>query len=275
MMHASRALSLALLLLVAVLAGCTSGGGPAEAQEPTPVVTTPADPTPAANGSSGARFLIEGLVIVGPEGNATLREDDAHALVRYTVRQPADAPKTEAAFVTYLFNGRIVDVVQLKLAPGEEKEYERKVTDLRANKTFRVEVRAGASSAKAEAQVTPWPRAGEDELLLGPLAIRIPFGLVEQDGRALVNLTLDHRGPEQTFRDFRAKTLCLGADGTTKPTQSVRLEAPTLGNSTGADVYLDDCPEGYYGIEFKAVAGEGEIVGRLLLVPDDWRPPQA
>lgn len=271
-MHAPRAASLALVLLASALAGCAGLGDGVE---------TSGDILPPTNGTSanvttGAHFEVVDLRILAPnEKERQLYEDDAAAIVRYTVRQPADVEGAETAFVTYILNGRIVDVLQLKLAPGEEKNYERRVTSLRDNRTIEVEVRAGSASAKAEATVAEWPRAGKDELLLGPLGIRVPYGLVEQDGRVLVNLSLDHRGPAQTFRDFRVKGLCLGNDGSVNETSSVRVEPPTLGNSTSVDVLLQNCPDAFYGLEFKATGAEGEIFGRLLLVAEGWRPPQA
>lgn len=270
-MHAPRAAFVGLVVLVSALAGCAGLGDGVE---------TSGDILPPTNSTGGsvtpsAHFEIVDLRILAPNEKARqLYEDDAEAIVRYTVRQPADVEGAETAFVTYILNERIVDVLQLKLAPGEEKNYERRVTGLRDNRTLHVEVRAASASAKAEATVLDWPRAGQDELILGPLAIRVPYGLVEQDGRVLVNLSLDHRGPAQTFREFRMKGLCLGGDGSVNETASVRVEPPTLGNSSGVDVLLPNCPEAFYGLEFEATGAEGEIFGRLLLVPEGWRPPQ-
>lgn len=272
-MHARRALLVGLILLATALAGCASlGDGVKTGGDILPPPTN----TTGGNVTTGAHFQVADLLILAPDGKARqLYEDDPKATVRYVIRQPSEAEATETAFVTYILNGRIVDVHQLKLAPGEEKAYERSVTGLRDNRTLQVEVRAGAASAKAEATVQAWPRAGEDELVLGPLGIRVPYGLVEQDGRVLVNLTLDHRGPEQTFRDFRMKGLCLAENGSITSTSTVRIQPPTLGNSTGVDVLMDNCRNGFYGLEFKATSADGELFGRLLLVPDGWRPPQA
>ena len=275
-MHAPRALLLGLLLAVSALAGCVGGAPDESGGTPPTTPTGDGNTTITTPPASTARFQVANVSILAPDGTArTLYEDDDHATVRYVVRQPDDAPGAETAFVTYTMNGRIMDVQQLKLEPGEEKSFERTVSDLRTNKSFRVEVRAGSSSMSANTTVQPWPRAGEDELVLGPMAIRVPYGLMEQDGRVLVNLTLDHRGPEQAFRDFRVKTICLTTTNETQPTRSVDITPPTLGNSTGADVLLDHCPNGYYGLEFKAAGADGELLGRMLLVPDGWRPPTA
>lgn len=244
-----------LLTLASAFAGCMGGG--AESTDTTPVVTP------------SAHFQVASLNVT-PENDSArslLYEDDGAAVVRYVVRQPADAPR-ETAFITYLLDGRIVDVQQVAIEPGEEKSFERRVPDLLHRRAIDVEVRAGSSSQKAHADVLLWPRAGSDTLVLGPLKIRADYGLLEQDSRVLVNLTLDHVGPEQTFRDFRVKMLCLGIDGQIHETHNVRVEWPTLGNATGVDVSLEDCRHTRYGLEFKANAEEGrEIFGRLLLVP--------
>ncbi|HVM46029.1 MAG TPA: hypothetical protein VM582_08855, partial [Candidatus Thermoplasmatota archaeon] len=237
---------------------------------PTPTLTTP-----PATPTSTARFQVTQLVILRPDGTAgELHEDDGGAIVRYTIREADDAPRAETAFVSYLLNGRIVDIQQLKLEPGQERTFERKIGDLRDNRTIRVEVRAASSSMKAEAQVLDWPRAGRDSLTLGPLRIRADYGFMEQDGRVLVNFTLTNNGPEQELRDFRAKMLCVSPNGTVRQTNSVRIEPPTAGNSTGVDVLLDDCSgdDMRYGVEFKGRGADGDLVGRLLLVERGWRP---
>lgn len=264
-----RALALAALLGAGTLTGCM--GKPDEAVQAGGNV----DPTPTGSTAINARFEVVGLEIVRLDGTAgPLYEDDGGALIRYSVREPADAERAESAFVTYLFNDRIVDVQQLTLEPGKERAFERAIGDLRANRTLRVEVRAASSVAKVEAHVQDWPRANDAALTLGPLEIRLDYGLMEQDGRVLVNLTLANHGPEQPLRDFRAKMLCALPNGTVRSTNSVRIEAPTVGNRTGVDVLLDDCgTDARYGLEFKARGAEdAELVGRLLLVPVGWRP---
>ncbi|HET6403531.1 MAG TPA: hypothetical protein VFH78_02695 [Candidatus Thermoplasmatota archaeon] len=271
-----RVLVLTTVLCVAALAGCT---GPSESNQPTPDGNTTVPPTdPNGNGSATqtGHFRVASLEILRPDGRpGELYEDDGGAIVRYTIEEPADAPRAETAFVTYYLNGRIVDVQQLKLEPGQNKTFERRIGDLRDHKVIRVEVRAASSVARAEATVQEWPRAGRDTLILGPLQVRADFGFMEQDGRVLINLTLNNVGPEETLRDFRAKVLCALPNGTIRSTNSVRLDAPTTGNNTGIDALLDDCnpDETRYGVEFKA-RGEGDrdLVGRLLLVPKGWRP---
>jgi len=256
----------ALLALLPALAGCTGRGA------------EPMDPEVAPSVSSSASFEVASITI-RPENDTErgiLYEDDGAAVVRYVVRQPASAPR-ETAFVSYLLNGRIVDVQQITLAPATERAFERRVEDLRGAVAIEVEVRAGSSTGRAEADVARWPRAGVGSLAFGPLTIRADYGLLEQDGRVLVNLTLVNDGPEQTFRDFRVKMLCVAANGTTAETRNVRVEPPTTGNASGVDVVLEDCKRERYGFEFKANTDDGsEIFSRLLLVPRDWTPtPEA
>lgn len=269
-----RALVLAMVVAAASAAGCTRPDEAADDPDRTTVPTT----IPTGNVTPGARFQVASLEILHLDGTpGELHEDDGGALIRYIVLEPADAPRAETAFVTYKLNGRIVDVQQLKLEPGQNKTYERKIGDLRDNRTIRVEVSAASSVKRTEATVKDWPRAGSDTLEFGPLRIRADFGLMEQDGRVLINLTLQNVGPEQPFRDFRAKMLCALPNGTVKSTSSVRLDMPTVNNSTGVDAILDDCgTDTRYGIEFKARGAEGpDLVGRLLLVPVGWRAPVA
>jgi hypothetical protein len=272
LMHSSRALLLGALLLVTASAGCTGRGddgiGTGGDIVP-PTVTTPTTTTPATGS-----FQIAQLAILSGEGTARALYEDDQAIIRYVIAQPAESGRSGTAFVTYILNGQIVDVQQMTLAAGEEKTFERKLADLRDDRALKVEVRAGSAIAKAEASVLAWPRAGEGELVLGPMAIRVPYGLMEMDGRVLVNLSLDHRGPEQTFRDLRVKMLCLSETGEIRETHNERIAGPTLGNSTGVDVFLANCSQGFYGLEFKADDDAGEIMGRMLLVSTAWRPPQ-
>lgn len=258
---------LSALLLATAFAGCAEPGASESAQQGGPT------PTPTLTGSN-ARFEVIDLVILGPDGEiGLLHEDDENATIRYIVRQPTDAPGRETAFVTYVLNGRIVDIAQLHLDPGDSKQYERTISDLRAIKTIGVEVRAAGSIAKASADILTWPRAAEGTLTLGPVTIRADYGLMETDGRVLVNLTIDHIGPEQKFGDFRVKMLCITPEGEIDATKSVDVAAPTLGNMSGVNVIVDNCAYAFYGLEFKARGEEGDLVGRMLLVPAGWRPP--
>lgn len=249
------------LLLAATLAGCAASGANESRQSA---------PTTSATGGN-AEFQITDLAIVGPHPGA-LHEDDPNATIRYTIQQPTDAPGTQTAFVTFLLNGRILDVAQLKLAPGENKTVERLVTGLRDLPAIQAEVRAAGTTAKAHADILAWPRAAQSALAIGPLTVRADHGLLETDGRVLVNLTIDHPGPAQEIRDFRVKMLCITTEGAIAATKSVDIEPPTLGNMTGVDVLLSDCRHERYGLEFKAQSDAGDLVGRLLLVPEGWRP---
>lgn len=270
-----RALILATLIAAASLAGCTR---PQETADDGNGSTNGTPPTGTGNVTPGAHFRVESLLILHLDGRpGELREDDAGALIRYVVSEPDDAPRAETAFVTYKLNGRIIDTQQVKLEPGKNKTFERRIGELRDNRTIKVEVIAAGSTARAEAIVQDWPRAGASEqpLIFGPLEIRADFGLMEQDGRVLINLTLKNVGPDQPLRDFRAKMLCTLPNGTIRATNSVRLDAPSVNNSTGVDAILDDCgTDTRYGVEFKARGADNvELVSRLLLVPTGWRPP--
>lgn len=259
-MRSARDLFLALLLAV-TLAGCAASGESESRQSA---------PTTSATGGN-AHFQIADLAIVGPRPG-TLHEDDPNATIRYTIQQPTDAPGAQTAFVTFLLNGRILDVTQLKLAPGENKTYERLVTGLRDLQTVQAEVRAAGTIAKAHADILAWPRAAQGTLTLGPLTVRADHALLESDGRIHVNLTIDHPGPAQEIRDFRVKMLCITTQGTIAATKSVDVESPTLGNTTGVDVLVADCRHERYGLEFKARSDAGDLMGRLLFVPEGWRP---
>lgn len=265
-----RAVLLGTLLLVTAFAGCAGEDEVESGGDIVPPTTTPTS-APLPTGT----FQVAQLAILAEDGTARALYEDDKALVRYVIAQPAQDNRSGTAFVTLLLNGRIIDVQQLTLKPGEEKTFERLIGDLRDNRTLSVEVRAASAVAQVDASVLAWPRAGEGELVLGPMAIRVPYGLMEQNGRVLVNLSLDHRGPEQPFRDFRVKMLCFDAEGKVQETRSVDIAGPSLGNSTGVDVLVDDCTQGFYGLEFKARDDAGGLVGRMLLVSEDWRPPQA
>lgn len=259
-----RAEFLLLVVLAPFLAGCAGQGqaDPAGPDGPTPSVKHP-----------GSSFEVTGLTIrpIADANRTTLYEDDGIAVVRYVVQQPPAAPR-ETAFVTYLLNGRIADAQQITLDPGQAKTYERLVDVLRAGQDIKIEVRAGASIERAGSTVRAWPRAGEDALTLGPLTIRADYGLLQQDRRALVNLTLAHDGSTQRFEDFRMKMVCLDAQGAFVTTSSADIQPPAPGEPTGIDVTIDDCRHERYGMEFKATGDAGTLVGRLLLVPVGWTP---
>lgn len=284
-MHAPRRSALlAILVLVAGLAGCMGGGG-SESSDPgngtqgngngnangSGTVATP--PTTTTNGSR-AHFRVSDIAILAPDGKARpLYEDDANATIRYTVLQPEDAPGPETAFVSFILNGKLVDAAQIRLEPGQERDYERLVEDVREMGTLRVEVRAGSSVMKNQTTIQEWPRAGTDSLRIGPLTVRADYGLLEQDGKVLVNLTLRNDGTEE-IDDFRVKMLCADASGEIQTTRSIDTPAPTPGNSTGVDVLVEDCGTGEtrYGLEAKGKDSTGQLWGRLLLVPEGWRP---
>lgn len=278
-MHAPRRSTLlALVVLAAGLAGCT-GGDDSESTDgnTTPTngtVTTP--PTTTTNGTR-AHFRVSDIQILAPDGTPRqLYEDDANATIRYTVSQPEDAPGPETAFVSYTLNGDLAHAEQIRLEPGEERDYERTVVGLRDNRTITVEVRAGSASARNETTVQDWPRAGADTLRVGPIGVRADYGLLQQDGKVLVNLTLVNDGTEE-IDDFRVKMLCAhNATGEIQTTRSIDTPAPTPGNRTGVDVLVEDCgaDEVRYGLEVKGEDSTGKLWGRLLLVPEGWRPTQ-
>lgn len=261
-----RSLAIALLLLATSLTSGCARPGDAEA------VGRIGGGIPPS--SSVARFEVVSLTILpaSDPDRATLYEDDGGALVRYTVRQPADAERAETAFVTYLLEGRIMDAQQVKLAPGEERSFERRIAPFAGGQTLHVEVRVGGAIARAEAPVLAWPRARLDALLLGPVTIRADYGLLEQDGRVIANLSLALAADAPALRDFRVKMLCVDDEGEVDLTPSVRLPLPPPGEAGAQDVSVEACRATRYGLEFKMDAPEGELVGRLLFVPRGWSP---
>lgn len=277
-MHARRRTAvIALVVLAAGLAGCTGGNGTESTDNDTPgtngTITTPT--TTTTNGSR-AHFRVSDIQIFAGDGDARpLFEDDDNATIRYTVFQPEDAPSAETAFVSYMLNGQLVHAEQIRLEPGQEREYERKVAQLRDNRTIRVEVRAGSAVAKNETAVQDWPRAGYDALRVGPVTVRADYGLLQQDGKVLVNLTLVNDGAEE-IDDFRVKMLCADPSGEIQTTRSIDTPAPTPGNRTGVDVLVEDCgtDEIRYGLEVKGRDSTGNLWGRLLLVQKGWEPTQ-
>lgn len=243
---------LTMILLSGAVAGCVSEGAPAAPDGPTPPVTLPAG------------LVVASLDIVPalqPE-RPTLYEDD-EALVRALIRPAPGATQPETAFVTYLVNDRIMSVEQVRLAPGEEKTMTRVVKDLRAIRQLDVEVRVNNASMRAEATIHTWPRAGSAALTLGALAIRSDFGILHQDGRAVVNVTSLHTEPGEDLRDLHLTMLCL-TGGIVGSTPSIALDMPAPGGSRGVDAHAHTCPETYYGLEFRVTAPEGERMGRLL-----------
>lgn len=260
------ALVLALVAALA-LAGCAR---PGESSENDTITTATPVGTPPATTTITGRFVVEDLTILAPDGKARqLYEEDRNATVRFTIASNGSGGN-ETEFVSYVVNGRVVDVQQVKLAGGANKTFERKLTNLSVGNDARIEVRAGGGSSSAVVTVLEWPRT-DGTLALGPLKIRTNHGLQELGNRVLVNLTIENVGGANAT-GYRVKMLCADAAGRIATTTSVPFPVPTEGNSTGVDIYVDDCPEGTrYGLEFKA-DGEGgaDLFGRILLVPRGW-----
>lgn len=262
---------LGIALVATALAGCA---GNAETENVgTGVQVSPSVGGGGGSGGSVAQFTVEGLVILAPDGvERELHEDDGNATVRYTVRHSDSAAAAANGFVSYTMNGEVLDAENLRLEPGASKSYERKVGNLRDLKVIKVEVRAGPSYAKAETPVLAWPRMGED-LQFGPLVIRLDQALVSTPDEVVANISVNHAGPAEPIRDFRAKMICMDGQGDVYPTNSARAALPALGENVTVELRLQDCAVDFYGIEFKADGDGGKTYfGRILLVPDDWRP---
>jgi hypothetical protein len=259
-----------LLLLVApaLLAGCM-GPKAAEATPPSGNGTTPVFRGPAG-------FQVEGPVILSLDGTARpLREDDG-ALIRYTLKQPAEAANASTALVSFLLNGKVEDVETVTLAPGQSRSWERKVETVRDLPEVRVEVRGGSALGKAAAPVQPWPRLGE-WLDMSP-RVRVNVDSWSKDdasAQTVVRATV-MRGASP-FQEFRAHLLCVDAKGGVKSEGVVRPELqPQPGTAEVLELRLPLCPGETYGVDFKADLPDGTFVyGRVLFVPKGWTPPAA
>lgn len=258
-----------LLLLVApaLLAGCTGPEG-AEATPPTGAAGTP----PQFRAPAG--FELEGPTITPLDGrNRSLREDDG-ALVRYTLRQPADAPNASTALVSFLLNGQVDDVDSVTLAPGQSKSFERKIDAVRNLTEVKVEVRAGAANGQASAPVSAWPRVGETLRFDDYFSVEVANWTADTATAQTVVYVTVTRGATP-FHEFRAHLLCLDDKGGVKSVGVSRPELqPQPGASEALQMTLPLCPGETYGVDFKAEVGGGEtIYGRVLFVPKGWTPP--
>lgn len=264
-----RRLAIVLLatLLAGALAGCVGGGEPAEAVGGDANLVTPPDP-------SVARFAVEGLRVEHPDGfDRPPHEDDAAALVRWTVRQPDDAPKAETGFVSLLLNGRIVFSEAVRLEPGAGRDFGHRV-DLAEVRELELEVRAGAARATLQETVRAWPRL-DGELRMGPLALSVAS--LAPNGTGLdLNLSMRHDGSDAQVRQLRVKTLCLDADGRVVGTTPDWPYLPGRGQQSHDELRLEGCEHAQYGLEFKAEGREGQpLHGRILVVEPGLHRPEA
>lgn len=266
-MRPSRRTSLlALLVVPALVAGCM-GPNAAEATQPSGVA-------PTFRGPAG--FQLEGPTILPLDGSERGLHEDDGALVRYTLRQPADAPNASTALVSYLVNGRVDDVETVTLAPGQSKSWERKVDSVRDLSEVRVEVRAGLANGKASAPVTPWPRPGEWTEYGTRFRVDVDsWTRDEAASETVVRATL-MRGPSP-FQEFRSHLLCVDAAGAVKSVGVVRPDLqPQPDNAQALEMRFPLCEADTYGVDFKADLPEGGVVyGRVLFVPKGWSPPAA
>lgn len=267
-MRPSRWISLLVLLVAPLLvAGCAGPQG-AEATEPTGATGT----TPSFRAPAG--FQLDGPTITPLDGrNRSLREDDG-ALVRYTLRQPADAPNASTALVSFLLNGEVDDVETVTLAPGESKGFERRIDAVRNLTEVRVEVRAGSASGKATAPVTAWPRVGELLRFDDYFMVNVENWTADAAAsHTVVHVTVTRGGTP--FHEFRAHLLCLDEKAGVKSVGVSRPELqPQPGASETLQMTLPLCGGETYGVDFKAEVGGGETVyGRVLFVPKGWTPP--
>lgn len=264
---------LSLMAAPALLAGCTGPEG-AEATQPSQSLPVGEGSGTAFRGPAG--FVVEGLAVTPASGQERpLREDDA-ALVRYVIKQPADAANASTALVSFLLNGQVEDVQSVTLAPGQSRSFERRVDDVRNHTALKVEVRAGGSVAKAEAAVSAWPRMGEWVAFDDYFRVNVDGrALDETTGETVVRVTVT-RGT-QPFQEFRAHLLCLDAQGAVKSQGVSRPELqPQPGAAEVFELRFPSCAEATYGVDFKAdVEGGKNVYGRVLFVPKGWKPGDA
>lgn len=263
------------LVVASTFAGCMGDRDGTQGSVDPGLVPDPQGTTGTPAPATVSGFLVENLQVV-PEGatNRTLMEDDV-AVVRFTVRQPADASGAGTHFVTYLVGGRIVSTENVRLSPGEGREYEKTITDLRGLTKVEVEVRVGGSKANLTAPVGLWPRA-PGETAFGSLTMTISNWTADLQANAtLVNLTFS-RAPAspQQMSNFRIKTLCADAAGAVTGSSSQRPELPGPGETLVHELRLPGCgAQTLYGVEYRADGFDGTpITSRVLFVPAVWKP---
>lgn len=273
------------ILLLAPLSGCLGGGAgdtPSENTQTTPTsstptTTTPATPTePTSGGQETAVFLIEDLRIVPATGDerAEIYEDD-RVVARFTVRHPGDTDQAVERFVSYALDRQIVDVVQLRLEPGQSRDFEYPIGAARGRESILVEVRIAPTSARAEVEVQDWPRTRES-VDAGNLTVRVNRWLRDElTGDILVNATFTVP-PDAPETRWRVKILCADATGNVTMHGDARPAFAEPGQPAVQDLQLPDCRKNdsdtIYGIA--VLRSSEETPGqRILFVEHGWRPP--
>lgn len=272
-----RCLIIVLALLALPLSGCLGDdGAPEESTQPTPSGNVTA-PTPGANESGEGAFLIEGLELRanGSDAPATVFHEDDVVEARYTVRHPGSPGKAITRFVTFVVNGEVEDVQQLRLEPDGSRDYTQPLGSMRGRERLDVEVRVAPSAARVNATVEEWPRTGE-ETRLGNLTLRVHRWLKDADGSTLVNVTfrMPSAGAEN-LTEARAKIICADEAGTITLGGDARPPMPAPGEGGVQDVRLPGCPHTLYGVRFKADEGGREVEKRILFVDRGWAPADA
>lgn len=275
-MHGARKLA-PFLLLSLLAAGCagqaeeTGGGGTTTP----PTNGAPTTTTPSRGTATG--FRVDDLRIVpAADANRTLHEDDA-ARITYTLVNPSTEGGPSTFLVSYMYDGVVEDVTNLRLAPGESKSYERVIDDLRDLTRITVEVRAGSERAKAEADIAKWPRTGE-RADLGPVVLTVNRWLKNAtDGWTDVNVTAERKAePMGNYSMLRARVLCADTAGKITGHGEARPNVPEPGTSAMTEIHIPGCPETLYGVEFTGRdADDKPLYLRILFVDASWRPPVA
>lgn len=274
-MHGAR--KLAPFLLASLLAaGCA---GQAEETGDGGVTTPPSGATtttpPRAGNAAG--FRVDDLRIAPvADANRTLHEDDA-ARISYTLVNPSSEGGASTFLVSYIYNGAVEDVTNLRLEPGASKSYERVIDDLRDLTRITVEVRAGSERGDTQADIAKWPRTGE-RVDLGPVVLTVNRWLKNAtDGWTDVNVTAERKAePMGNYSMLRARVLCADTAGKVTAHGEARPNVPEPGMSAMTDVHIPGCPETLYGVEFTGRdAEEKPLYVRILFVDAAWRPPAA
>lgn len=259
-----RALLLTLLLFAVGLAGCA--GDQPQAALPPPgdgdVVELP----------SG--FAVEGLRILDQHDNETLHEDD-HARILYVLRHPGAPDEPLTRFVSLLLDGKVVWVENLRLEPGESREFEYDLGVLHGRSAITAEVRISPISEVLESTVLAWPRTAEDIEWEG-LTLRVDHWLDDaENDSTIVNMTLARPPEAPAFGALRAHILCLDEQGVVHAQGEVHPESPAPGELLTQDVVLPACEHSTYGVGFTFELDGQAILQRVLFVEHGWQPPDA
>lgn len=236
-----------LTLAALVAAGCA--GKPAESGGASSnATTTPSTGVPAA-------FTLSGPVLQGPpdrEGNAYYEDDAVSA--HYEVGLTGTDSGSSTAILSFLVNGKVMDVQTISVHAGETRKFDRALSLANAS-TLHVEVKMGAARGEANATIHKWPRVGET-LSLGAGSLRLATWTNHTAG---VHLEGDASVPEGGRLSVRL--LCLDAKGAPQPSAP---QEPTPGAFT---LNFASCPWPY-GLAVSATDAAGATsAGRILFAP--------